>query len=406
MVPPESFPLDHVSSAGRHGNEARADDRPLVSVVMPVYNGQAFIAEAAESILGQTEADLELIIVDDGSIDHSAEIAAEIAARDQRVRLVRLGHAGNVAAANEGIRLARGQFIAKMDADDISLPGRVAAQVRHLRQNPDTVGVGGATIALFPDDSCGEPIQWPLHQRFSADSLLQWIGMPGPGAMMRAETLRTVGGFRGAFVLAQDADLWRRLIEVGDIDNLAEPILLYRRHPAQVSSRFGPLQKLYGDTATALAHARADGGEPDWKSDEPLSPEVVRQLAEKCSPRAATLLHVALARYLAKEGLLADAKKHCLCALNGDPSIIRQQPVFNVLWRVAVKLLLNGQAPTLLALLTSNPAGLVGCIGGRIKLWAAWPISPAIVSRLRGYRGKDVVLASQREAMTDAKPAA
>src|SRR5271170_5563678 len=116
----------------------------LVTVLMPVHNGERYLAEAIESVLGQSAGDLELLIVDDGSTDRSAEICRDY--RDPRIRLVQNPtHLGIVASLNRGLDLAAGAYVARMDSDDISLPERLEKQIRLLDENPE-VGVCGAGI--------------------------------------------------------------------------------------------------------------------------------------------------------------------------------------------------------------------------------------------------------------------
>src|SRR5262245_3590276 len=110
-------------------------DSPLISVIMPVYNAERYVADAVESILGQTFQDFEFLIFDDGSQDGSLAILGKYASQDARIRLFAKPHSGYVAWLSEGIRLARGEFIARMDADDISLPQRLARQSAFLIQN-------------------------------------------------------------------------------------------------------------------------------------------------------------------------------------------------------------------------------------------------------------------------------
>ena len=240
------------------------------------------------SILAQTERRFELLVMDDGSTDGSAEIAEQAATGDSRVRVVRLPHTGHAAASNAGIGLARGSFIATMDADDVSLPRRFEMQLNHLVDHPESIAVGGATIELYPDGSHGGTTVWPVHTEYRTSDPMRHVGMPGPAAMIRAEALRAVGGYRRAFVLSQDADLWRRLLEIGHIDNPAEPVVLYRRHPGQVSSRFAPLQELSAGVARALTQARTEGGEPDWDSEAPISAASVTRLRTCLSTTSAS----------------------------------------------------------------------------------------------------------------------
>ena len=122
---------------------------PKVSVVMPVYNDERYLAEAIASVLGQTYADFELIIVDDGSTDGSRAIIEEYALRDSRVVPILLpGNLGQSSARNRGIERAGGQYIAAMDGDDICLPDRLRRQVNFLDANPQ-VGVLGTNMCAL-----------------------------------------------------------------------------------------------------------------------------------------------------------------------------------------------------------------------------------------------------------------
>src|SRR5207237_10277673 len=115
---------------------------PRVSVLLPVWNGEAFLEQAMESILRQTLSSFELIVIDDGSTDRSAAIAEEFASRDPRMRVLRRPHEGLSAALNAGIAAARGEYVARMDADDISAPDRLRKQVAYLDAHPACVAVG------------------------------------------------------------------------------------------------------------------------------------------------------------------------------------------------------------------------------------------------------------------------
>src|SRR5215213_8085491 len=117
---------------------------PPLSVVMPVYNGKAYVGQAIESILTQTFTDFEFMIVDDGSTDGSNEIIEAYAQRDGRIRVLSQCNQGTSVALNTGIALARGELIAHMGADDIALPQRFERQLHYLRQNPQ-IGVLGCS---------------------------------------------------------------------------------------------------------------------------------------------------------------------------------------------------------------------------------------------------------------------
>src|SRR5688572_12730012 len=123
---------------------------PTVSCVMTVYNTAPYLREAVESILGQTFTDFEFIIIDDGSTDASPQILSDYAERDARIRLVSRPNTGIVKAANEGIGLSRGKYLARMDSDDVALPHRFATQVKYLDEHPDCVLVGSAAMFIDP----------------------------------------------------------------------------------------------------------------------------------------------------------------------------------------------------------------------------------------------------------------
>src|ERR1051325_1151561 len=112
---------------------------PTVSVLLPVYNAERYLESALQSVLGQTFSDFEVIAVDDGSKDNSKKILERFAANDPRIRVISRPNTGIVGALNDGLAVARGEFIARMDADDVALPGRFQAQLDYLRGHPDCI---------------------------------------------------------------------------------------------------------------------------------------------------------------------------------------------------------------------------------------------------------------------------
>ena len=121
---------------------------PLVSVVMSVFNGQAFLRDAIDSILNQTMGDFEFLIIDDGSKDDTGTILSNYADRDPRVRIIQQESRGRAQSLNIGINSAQGQYIARMDADDIALPNRIIRQIDYLEKH-DNVGVLGGGYELI-----------------------------------------------------------------------------------------------------------------------------------------------------------------------------------------------------------------------------------------------------------------
>jgi glycosyltransferase involved in cell wall biosynthesis len=133
---------------------------PAISVLMPVYNTERYVAEAVESILAQTFRNFEFLIIDDGSTDRSLSILKRYAERDPRIYLVSRPNTGYVIALNEMLAMARGEFIARIDADDIALPERFEVQVAYLREHPEVVCLGSKV--QFIDEALGATVPWPI----------------------------------------------------------------------------------------------------------------------------------------------------------------------------------------------------------------------------------------------------
>lgn len=201
---------------------------------MPVYNGGQYLAGAVKSILAQTFSDFEFVIVDDGSNDGSSAVLAHLASQDSRIRLISQANTGLLGALNNGLRACRGEFIARMDADDIALPNRFWLQVNYLREHPDAVAVGSRVLMIDPD---GVPIaeHWKLatHDDIDRDNMAGNCAMCHPSAMFRRSAIESIGGYR--FAYAEDHDLWLRLGEIGRLANLGEILLKYRMHLANLS---------------------------------------------------------------------------------------------------------------------------------------------------------------------------
>jgi GT2 family glycosyltransferase len=226
---------------------------PRVSVVLPVYNGEPFLAAAVESILAQTLPDFELIAVDDGSTDTSALTLERLARGDPRLLVVSQPNAGIVAALNRGLALARGEFVARMDADDVACPERFAKQIAFLDAHPE-VAVVGAAVTLI--DANGKPIRdmrYPESPQAVAEFLRTASALAHPAVMMRKEAVIAAGSYRPAYRHAEDYDLWLRLVERHKLANLPDRLLLYRQHGAKLSFSRAAEQAL----ATGLARVAA-----------------------------------------------------------------------------------------------------------------------------------------------------
>jgi glycosyltransferase involved in cell wall biosynthesis len=208
---------------------------PTISVVMPVYNAATYLRAAVESILAQTFRDFELIALDDGSTDASLEILRQMAQQDTRIRVISRPNTGIVGALNDGVAAARGEFIARMDADDIALPHRFRRQLDFLRDNPGCVAVGSDVLQI---DSDGDPIcvqHWAeTHEEIDKMLLHGGGGLAHPTAMIRTTAMQQIGGYRTEYQWVEDKDLWLRLAEIGQLANLPAPLLQYRLHETSV----------------------------------------------------------------------------------------------------------------------------------------------------------------------------
>jgi glycosyltransferase involved in cell wall biosynthesis len=227
---------------------------PLISIVLPVYDGAAHLDAAVASVLGQTLRDFELLIIDDGSRDDSPRLARGWARRDARVRALSRENRGLVRTLNEGVGLARGRWIARMDADDVCAPGRLAAQLAWLR------GAGadlcGGDIRTFGGGRRPKRIRHYAKEREIRTQLLFDAPFAHPTVVARRELL-LAHPYDDAFRHAEDYELWTRLALKGArMTNCPEIVLHYRLHAAQVSAVASREQDASRRRA-ALAYRRA-----------------------------------------------------------------------------------------------------------------------------------------------------
>lgn len=208
---------------------------PLISIVMPVYNAEKYVARAVASIIEQSSRDWELICVNDGSTDQSRHILEWFAQQDNRIRVIHQDNTGIVGALNGGCAIARAPLICRMDADDIALPDRLQIQSQYMRRNPKCTAVGGAIVEIDADDVPLNLSRLPGEHTLIVDNLLhRRTGLYHPTTMIRAEALEAVGGYRRKYQWVEDHDLWLRLAQRGNLANLDTPVLCYRQHAASV----------------------------------------------------------------------------------------------------------------------------------------------------------------------------
>lgn len=207
-----------------------------VSVVMPVYNAHRYLREAVESVLGQSFADFELIAVDDGSKDDSLAILREYAANDPRVKVVSRANTGIVGALNDGLKAAEGEFIARMDSDDLSTPDRFEKQVAYLRAHPECVLVGSQVMLMDAEGAalCPKLDTEYTHEAIDTSHLAGRWPLVHPTIMMRREAILRAGAYREKYQWLEDLDLFLRMAEVGQLASLTDVLLHYRLHIGSV----------------------------------------------------------------------------------------------------------------------------------------------------------------------------
>jgi len=235
---------------------------PLVTVLMSVYNGEDFLTEAIESILGQTFKDFEFLIVNDGSKDKSSEIVSQFVQKDRRIRLIDQDNKGLVAALNRGLEEARGTLIARIDADDIAYPNRLEKQVAHMSENPEVIASGSSITLIDTQGQIIRQIKYPVTTDEVRKQMIEGSKLAHPAVMMRRAVVLEVGAYREVCRPADDYDLWLRLLEVGEIDNLKEPLLYYRQHDNKMSNTESFSMRLATECAK-FAYQMRKNGKPD-----------------------------------------------------------------------------------------------------------------------------------------------
>ena len=237
---------------------------PAVTVLMPVYNAERFVAQTVDTILAQTFSDLEFLIINDGSTDGSLKILEDYARRDARIRLISRPNTGYVAALNEGLGLAQAELIARIDADDLSDPRRLELQVARMRQEPQLVALGSNALAIDEEGHLLGDYPVPLtHDEIEAEHLRGSSSIHHPAVMLRTEAVRRVGGYRRELMPCEDFDLWLRLGEIGRLANLPEKLLTKRLFVGSaVATNLEKQEKLVKQILSEAWERRRLGGAP------------------------------------------------------------------------------------------------------------------------------------------------
>ena len=204
---------------------------PVVSVLMAVHNGEAYLTEAIDSLLAQTLSDFELVVVDDASTDGTAALLDAYAARDARLVVLRNErNLGLAAALNCGLERCRAPLIARADADDIYALERLERQLRYLNSHPEIGVLSTGYHRVDADGQLRRTVRPPTRDKYIRFRKLFMNSLLHPGVMFRASVVRAVGGYDPGYWTAQDSDLWARLRPHTRMANLPEPLVRYRVH--------------------------------------------------------------------------------------------------------------------------------------------------------------------------------
>jgi glycosyltransferase involved in cell wall biosynthesis len=294
--------------------------QPLLTVILPAYNADNYIRAAVQSILDQTFRDFEFIIINDGSTDNTLAILQQLANADARIKLITRPNTGYVVALNQGIALARGEFIARMDADDISLPQRFEKQLAYLQAHPQCVLLGTNVAQMDQDGAVIGPMSDIAFGHDQINHALLRRGWPivHPSIIARTSAIKSIGGYIPAFCPNEDHDLFLKLAEIGQVENLPEVLVHYRKHAASISSK-NPDKIAILVSKIILQACRRRG--------IPVPAEVAQPESNRAPSTAAT--QRAWAWSAIKHRNIATARKYALATL-------RRRPLSVDSWRLAV----------------------------------------------------------------------
>lgn len=207
---------------------------PLVSVLMSVRDAEQWVAQAVESVLRQTIQDFEFLVVDDGSTDRTGIILDELG--DPRLRVIHQAQAGLTRSLNHALRLATAPLVARMDADDVALPERLARQLAFLDAHPEVGLLGTGWHEISPAGEILRTNRPPRDDRAIRRALIRANPFAHSSVVMRRQALEAAGLYDERFPVAQDYELWLRMSRVTRMANLPEPLVLRRLTPGRVSS--------------------------------------------------------------------------------------------------------------------------------------------------------------------------
>ncbi len=205
------------------------EHKPLISIIMPARNAGDFVVEAVKSIQHQTIPDWEFLIMDDGSMDDTGNILDEFAARDQRIQVFHNKSSKGISTSlNQLLRAAKGKYIARMDADDISLPYRFEKQIAYLDEHPDVVACGGSAHMIDGQGKVFAEKLFPTDPTVLYDMIMRMVPIQHPIMMARAHVMKKYR-YDETMSTAEDVDMFFKLLQDGNLGNVADTIYKYRK---------------------------------------------------------------------------------------------------------------------------------------------------------------------------------
>lgn len=306
---------------------------PLISVIIPVYNGEETIQETIESVLNQTFTDFELLVINDGSEDATLKVVEHI--QDPRLKVFSYANAGQATSRNRGIALASGEYISFIDADDLWTPDKLQAQLKALQDNPQAAVAYSWTKCI---DESGKPSRRGSHISVTGDVygkllLIDFIEN-GSNPLIRAGALEAVGSFDPSLPAAEDWDLWLRLAACYPFVCVPSPQILYRQSANSWSANV-----LRQGAGSLQVMERAFN----------QAPECLQYLKQKSLANIYKGLTFKMLEGTPERQRGFSASQLLWHSVKNDPALLRSRVIWKVLFKIAVVTLLPPkQAQTLL----------------------------------------------------------
>jgi len=231
--------------------------KPMVTILMPVYNGQKYLKEVMKSIVNQTFRNFEFLIINDGSIDKTEKILEQYKEKDVRIKVLnRKQNIGLTKSLNEGLKIARGEYIARIDVDDISEPGRFEKQVKYLDKHPEVSFIGTWSYIIDENGKIVGKERVPIEDREIRKKLIESNQFFSSSVMFRKECAKKVGFYREEFIRSQDYDIALRISEKYKVANIPEFLCRRRIHPFSITVQKRNEQCKFAELAKTLAIER------------------------------------------------------------------------------------------------------------------------------------------------------